>query len=358
MSYSTLATNYIPAASTNHWGKRKEKIRKIIIHHMAVKWTAEQCAKSFTNPSRGASATYCIGYDGEIVCSLDEGFTPGTSSSYDADKDAITIEVSNSATGGQWPVSDEALNSLIKLCADVAKRYKIGNLVKGKTLCWHQMYAATACPGPYLLSKMDYIVKEANKINAPFNGEVSGTDVVRGANMLVVYHKGLAKNGRTGTNKWGYEVAIDKNGVVLENPHYSGNTVIPNGGKVLSGHGEAGSWIHKNIKKGYLVWFENGKTCISKNIHRSVDVINGIRATNYLAVYNEGSYATTNKWGHEVAIDRNGKAITNPIYGVGGMAIPAGGFVLSGHNEAGKWINANIKKGKTVTFNGEYITVK
>ena len=27
------------------------------------------------------------------------------------------------------------------------------------------MYTATTCPGPYLLSKMDYIVSEANKIN-------------------------------------------------------------------------------------------------------------------------------------------------------------------------------------------------
>ena len=27
------------------------------------------------------------------------------------------------------------------------------------------MYTATSCPGAYLLSKMDYIVNEANKIN-------------------------------------------------------------------------------------------------------------------------------------------------------------------------------------------------
>ena len=26
------------------------------------------------------------------------------------------------------------------------------------------MYAATACPGPYLISKIDYIIQEANKI--------------------------------------------------------------------------------------------------------------------------------------------------------------------------------------------------
>lgn len=358
MSNSTFATSYIPAASTNHWGVRKEKIKKIIVHHMAAKWTARQCANSFANSSRGASATYCIGYDGEIVRCLDENITPGTSSGYEYDKDAVTIEVANSATGGDWPVSDKALNSLVLLCADIAKRNELGGLVKGKNLCWHSMYAATACPGPYLLSKMDYIAKESNRINSPFSGELAGNDILRKADTLVLYIKGYNNDGKTGTNKWGYEVQIDKNGVVLENPHNSGNTVIPAGGKVLSGHGEAATWVKNNIKQGYLVWFSNGKTCVAKGIHRSVDVMNGVRKTDYLAVYNNGSNATTNKWGYEVAIDKDGKAINNPVYGVGSMAIPTGGFVVSGHGEAGRWIYANIKKGKTVTFNGKYIAVK
>ena len=358
MSNSTFAKSYIPAASTNHWGARKEKIKKIIVHHMAAKWTAKRCAESFAQSSRGASATYCIGYDGEIVRCLDENITPGTSGGYNNDKDAVTIEVANSATGGNWPVSDKALDSLIKLCADIAKRNNLGTLVKGKNLCWHSMYAATACPGPYLLSKMDYIATQANKINAPFNGEIAGNDKTRGTNELVVYFKGLTNNGKTGTNQWGYEVCIDKNGVVLEDPHYGGNTAIPEGGKVLSGHGEAGTWMKNNIKKGYLVWFEGGKTQISRNQHRSVDVVNGSRGTNQLVVYNKGSNATTNKWGYEVAIGKDGKATSNPVYGVGSMAIPDSGFVLSGHNEAGQWINTNIKQGKTVTFNGKFIVVK
>jgi hypothetical protein len=358
MSNSTLATSYIPAADTNHWGKRKGAIKKIIVHHMAVKWTAKKCAESFAKSSRGASATYCIGYDGEIIRGLDESITPGTSGGYAADCDAVTIEVANSQSGGNWPVSDKALNSLIKLCADIAKRNKLGTLVKGKNLCWHQMYAATACPGPYLLSKMDYIAAEANKINAPFSGKVSGTDVVRGTDMLVVYANGLAKNGKTGTNKWGYEVAIDKNGIALENPHYSGNTTIPAGGKVLSGHGVAGTWIHKNIKKGYRVQITGGVAKVTVGNHKSVDGTNVGRGAEQIIVYNKkGSKTGTNKWGYEVAIDKDGKATSNPVYGVGNMAIPAGGFVVSGHNTAGTWIHKNIKKGKTVKFNGKYLTV-
>ncbi len=36
---------------------------------------------------------------------------------------AITIEVSNSSTGGNWPVSATAWKSLVNLCVDICKRY-------------------------------------------------------------------------------------------------------------------------------------------------------------------------------------------------------------------------------------------
>lgn len=255
MSNSALAKSYIPAASTNHWGNRNVKIAKIIVHHAAGVISAENLAKIFANPNRKASATYCIGNDGTIVRGLDENITPGTSGGYEADKDAVTIEVSNSKTGEPWQVSDAALNSLIKLCADIAKRNGLGNLVKGKNLCWHSMYAATNCPGRYLLSKMDYIADEANKINAPktvVTGVLTGVDIGRGENALILYKTGT--KGKTNTNKWGTEVALDKNFVATSSPVYGvGNMAIPSGGYVLSGHGKNSDWITKNIKKGQKI---------------------------------------------------------------------------------------------------------
>lgn len=253
MSNSALAKSYIPAHSNNHWGTRKEKIKKIIIHHAAGTLTAESLAKMFANASRGASATYCIGYDGTIIRGLDENITPGTSEGYEADKDAVTIEVSNSATRGDWPVSDAALNSIIKLCADIAKRNNLGNLVKGKNLCWHAMFAPTACPGPYLLSKMDYIATKANEINntkkVVKDVVVNGFNIHRAADYLVIYTGD--RGDSTGTNKWGAEAAFDSNCVALGNPVYGvGNMQIPAGGFVLSGHGTASTWVLNNVKKG------------------------------------------------------------------------------------------------------------
>ena len=69
-----------------------------------------------------------------------------------------------------WYVNDETLNSLIVLVADIARRNNLGILVKGENVTWHSMFASTDCPGWYLLEKMDYIIAEANRINAGYTG--------------------------------------------------------------------------------------------------------------------------------------------------------------------------------------------
>lgn len=163
---SSLATVHI--WSPNHYAGRKYPITKITIHHMAGKLSATTCGNIFLPSSRKASSTYGIGYDGQIGQYVDEADAPWTSSNYDNDNRAITIEVSNSATGGNWPVSDEVLKALINLCVDICKRNpSIGklNFTGDKTgnLTMHKWFASTACPGPYLESKFPYIAEEVTK---------------------------------------------------------------------------------------------------------------------------------------------------------------------------------------------------
>jgi hypothetical protein len=38
------------------------------------------------------------------------------------------------------------------------------------------------------------------------------------------------------------------------------------------------------------------------------------------------------------------------VYGVGNMAIPSGGYVLSGHGKNSDWILKNIKKGQKINL--------
>lgn len=197
MAKSSLATITIPAFSGNYTKGRTAKISEIAIHHMAGVMTAEQCGKLWQKVGRKGSSTYGIGNDGTIANYVDENDTAWCNSNWESNCRAVSIEVSNSMTGGNWIVSDSALNSLIKLVADIAKRNNLGTLIKGKNVTWHSMYTATTCPGPYLLSKMDYIIAEANKINNNSSNVPSSTTnnflPARGYFMKGDKHSNVAK---------------------------------------------------------------------------------------------------------------------------------------------------------------------
>lgn len=165
MAYSKLTNVIVPASPKNYTKGRSSKITEITIHHMAGVMTAEQCGKLWQNPKRHGSSNYGIGKDGRIGGYVDENNTAWCNSNWASNCRSISIETSNDKTGGDWHVSDASLNSLIKLVADIAKRHKLGTLVRGKNLTWHSMYASTSCPGPYLKNKINYIIDEANKIN-------------------------------------------------------------------------------------------------------------------------------------------------------------------------------------------------
>jgi hypothetical protein len=133
---------------------------------MAGNLTVEQCGSVFSSSAREASANYGIGTDGRVGLYVDEANGAWTSSSWTNDNQAVTIEVANSSTGGDWPVSDTAYEKLIQLCVDICQRNGISSLnwtgdSSGNLTC-HYMFASTACPGPYLKARMANIAAEVN----------------------------------------------------------------------------------------------------------------------------------------------------------------------------------------------------
>ena len=146
---------------------RTAKITKITIHHFAGVGSAEMVGGIFISPARNASSTYAVDKDARVGQYVDESRRAWTSSNGANDNAAITIEVSNSSMGGNWPVDDKVLKKTIELCIDICKRNGIpkltyNNLTTG-SLTRHNMFANTNCPGPYLQSKFPYIVSEVNK---------------------------------------------------------------------------------------------------------------------------------------------------------------------------------------------------
>ena len=67
--HSSLTKSVVPANISNYTqGRKGYKVCKFTPHHMAGVLTGEQCARIFQRAGRQASANYCIGNDGSIVC--------------------------------------------------------------------------------------------------------------------------------------------------------------------------------------------------------------------------------------------------------------------------------------------------
>ena len=176
MSNSPLV-NYVKLSP--HYDSRDgKKITDITIHHMAGNLTVEQCGQVFQ--TRPASSNYGIDSRGRVGMYVEERYASWANSNFASNQRSITIELANDRTGGNWHVSDTAINKCIELCVDICRRNGIPRLnFTGNTsgnLTAHRMFTATACPGDYLYSKFNYIANEVNKQL----GQPVGTLVVDG----------------------------------------------------------------------------------------------------------------------------------------------------------------------------------
>lgn len=144
---------------------RNQPISKVTIHHYAGIATPESYAA--IAKEREESCNYLIDKDADVTQWCPEGARSWCSSSSWNDNRAVTIEVSNSEVGGEWPVSDKVYNKLIDLCVDICQRNGMTELIwtgdKTGSLTTHDMFAATACPGPYLKSRMPKIAAEVTR---------------------------------------------------------------------------------------------------------------------------------------------------------------------------------------------------
>lgn len=158
--------------SPNHYNGRNHIIDTITIHCMAGQLSAETCGNVFLPTSRQASSNYGVGYDGKIGMYVEEKNAAWTSSSYENDNRAVTIEVASDSFA-PYKVNDVAYKALINLVVDICKRNNIKKLmwkadksligqVSKQNMTAHRWFSATACPGDYLYSHFGDIAKKVN----------------------------------------------------------------------------------------------------------------------------------------------------------------------------------------------------
>lgn len=174
MGYSTLVD--FVSLSPNRTAPREAQIDTITLHHTAGVLSAKRLADIFMPRSRNASCSYGVGNDGRVFCGVDENNRPWTTSSANNDKRAITFEISNCSTGGDWPISDSVIDRTVDLLVDICKRNpKLNNGLRwqgvptliGQTdkqnMTIHKWFASTACPGNYLERIHPIIVARVNE---------------------------------------------------------------------------------------------------------------------------------------------------------------------------------------------------
>ena len=164
MSNSPLAT--YRRITKNKNSPRNHKIDTVTIHCMAGRMTGKGCADYFATTDRQVSANYCIGYDGDVAVSVDEGDRSWCSCSPSNDHRAVTVEVATESYA-PYKCTDKAYNALLDLVTDVCRRNGIERLrYTGDTsgnMTKHKWFANTACPGAYLEGKFPDIQREVNR---------------------------------------------------------------------------------------------------------------------------------------------------------------------------------------------------
>lgn len=185
----SFVTKEIPAYVGNYTKNRARygKISEITVHHAAGIVSVDALGNLWQTKGRAGSSHYGVS-GAQIGQYVSEDDIAWTNSNWAANCRAVTIEVSNSSGAPNWEVSDTSLQTLVKLVADIARRNGLFPLVVGKTLTYHSMYTATACPGPYLKKKLQWVCDEANKLA---NTSGSGTNL----DKLITLHIGPTSAG-------------------------------------------------------------------------------------------------------------------------------------------------------------------
>lgn len=173
MASSYLVTRWWGAHTDNFtYGRGGYRVNGIVIHH-AVTTDINVIGTVFSQPGRYGSAHYGVGGN-QVHQYVDEDNTAYHCSNWWGNQNTIGIECVNSSLGGDYPVADDTLETVIRLVADIANRYGLGRLYVNPSedcpkLSGHRDWqgAATYCPGDYLYARLQYICDRANDINFP-----------------------------------------------------------------------------------------------------------------------------------------------------------------------------------------------
>ncbi len=198
----------------------------------------------------------------------------------------------------------------------------------------------------------------------PVTVNASGFNKAREEGQLIIYTSDFGDT--TQTNAWGFEIIVGADNRV-SSLNANGNSAIPRGGFVLSGHDhndengpKMSTWLKENVKEGQYIYYNAaGLVTVSDTVieespfyelELAFNGVNTTRGTDMVIIYNSrGNTTATNEWGYEVVVTVG--MVT--AMGDNNNRIPGeqGSFVVSAHGKNVEWLQLNVKIGMTVKYN-------
>lgn len=154
----------VPLSSNRDAGA---KVTKLIIHHTTNPGDEEPYFK--TKNSRSSCPTWYQKANGDVIEMIAPDKRPSATGS--ANNGSVAIETQNTTTAPNWETSAEALESIAQIAAWLSKQTEIGGVpfsikLDRQHIIGHNEAGvnATACPGPFISSRLDAIVARAKEI--------------------------------------------------------------------------------------------------------------------------------------------------------------------------------------------------
>ena len=335
----------------------------ITLEHMHEAALADSIAGGKHSTRRQRTYNNCLLLDWEIISTKLEVWDILSARNVREKPDTSSTLITTIAKGTKVIISEKAL---------------FGTQTRGKTtMGWITLDSASCAlnetlTGGYVGAPVIFDTNGGSFGSVPRSTlSASGINCARPANSVVIYNKDFTSKV-TPTNEYGTEITVGGDGIVASNPVYGTcKTAIPSEGFVISAIGTGYAAVTGSIKAGNYVRFEKETMTLSvyesyaayldlKKASGKITGTNVSRPADSIILYN-GEYPykapQTNEYGTEVAVDKDGKVLNDPVYGLCKTPIPEEGYVLSGIGTGYAWLSQSVKAGDYIHLDTDTSTV-
>lgn len=171
INYDRPVKNLIDALSdTGHVTHTAYKKTGVTFHHNAGRLSHEGVLNVWQ--TRPASAHFDVDRAGAVCQYVKVNEYAWACASGEGNRKTISIEMANSSTGGNWPVSETTWKSAARLAGWLFARV-IGHRPSRSNVYFHHDWASTSCAGPYMDSVEDELIAEVVKAYEYFTSSSS-----------------------------------------------------------------------------------------------------------------------------------------------------------------------------------------